>query len=179
MGSLLFFLGGWGFVLQAIAVVHFIRRRPDTYWIFLILFLGWVGALIYIVAEVIPDASLLRGSFQVFPRRRRIRELENALSYACMLTQSGTVDLGDLPDYLLAGRSEAAPNFPTLADVEYDYVIKVLKAHDGNRARAAEVLGIGRATLYRLINRKKAEEHPRESSQGSYRGWNQPLHKTD
>jgi DNA-binding NtrC family response regulator len=108
-----------------------------------------------------------------------IRELENALSYACMLTQSGTVDLGDLPDYLLAGRSEAAPNFPTLADVEYDYVTKVLKAHDGNRARAAEVLGIGRATLYRLINRKKAEEHPRESNQGRYRGWNQPLHKTD
>jgi hypothetical protein len=79
MGSLLFFLGGWGFVLQAIAVVHFIRRRPDTYWIFLILFLGWVGALIYIVAEVIPDAQLLRGSFEAFPRRRRIRELERAI----------------------------------------------------------------------------------------------------
>src|SRR6267154_777100 len=79
MGSLLFFLGGWGFVLQAVAIVHFIRRRPDTYWIFIILFLGWVGALVYIVAEVIPDAGLLRTSFQVFPRRRRIRELETAI----------------------------------------------------------------------------------------------------
>src|SRR5580700_10794539 len=79
MGSLLFFLGGWGFVLQAVAIVHFIRRRPDTYWIFIILFLGWVGALIYIVAEVIPDAGLLRGSFQAFPRRRRIHELERAI----------------------------------------------------------------------------------------------------
>ncbi|MCU1304431.1 MAG: tetratricopeptide repeat protein [Candidatus Sulfotelmatobacter sp.] len=79
MGSLLFFLGGWGFVLQAVAIVHFIRRRPDTYWIFIILFLGWVGALVYIVAEVIPDAGLLRTSFQVFPRRRRIRELEAAI----------------------------------------------------------------------------------------------------
>jgi hypothetical protein len=79
MGSLLFFLGGWGFVLQAVAIVHFIRRRPDTYWIFIILFLGWVGALIYIVAEVIPDAGLLRGSFQAFPRRRRIHELERAV----------------------------------------------------------------------------------------------------
>ena len=75
----LFFLGGWGFLLQAVAIVHFIRRRPDTYWIFIILFLGWVGALIYIVAEVIPDAGLLRTSFQVFPRRRRIRELERAI----------------------------------------------------------------------------------------------------
>ncbi len=79
MGSLFFFLHGWGFVLQAIAIVHFIRRRPDTYWIFIILFLGWVGALIYIVAEVIPDAGLLSTSFQAFPRRRRIRELERAI----------------------------------------------------------------------------------------------------
>jgi hypothetical protein len=60
MGSPFFFLHGWGFVLQAVAIVHFIRRRPDTYWIFIILFLGWVGALVYIVAEVIPDAGLLR-----------------------------------------------------------------------------------------------------------------------
>ena len=79
MGSLLFFLHGWGFVLQAFAIVHFIRRRPDTYWIFIIVFLGWIGALIYIVAEVIPDAGLLSTSFQAFPRRRRIRELERAI----------------------------------------------------------------------------------------------------
>lgn len=65
--------------MQAIAIVHFIRRRPDTYWIFVILFLGWVGALVYIVAEVIPDAGLLRTSFQMFPRRRRIHELERAI----------------------------------------------------------------------------------------------------
>jgi hypothetical protein len=79
MGSLLFFFGGWGFILQAVAIVHFIRRRPDTYWLFIILFLGWIGALVYIVAEVIPDAGLLRSSVQVFPRRRRIRELEQAI----------------------------------------------------------------------------------------------------
>jgi hypothetical protein len=79
MGLLFFFFHWWGFLLQAVAIVHFIRRRPDTYWIFIILFLGWIGAAVYIVAEVIPDASLLRGSFQVFPRRRRIRELENAI----------------------------------------------------------------------------------------------------
>ncbi len=39
----------------------------------------WVGALVYIVVEVIPDAGLLRGSFQVFPRRRRIQELERTI----------------------------------------------------------------------------------------------------
>ncbi len=80
MGSLFFFFASWwGFLLQAVAIVHFIRRRPDIYWLFIILFLGWIGALVYIVAEVIPDAGLLRTSFQAFPRRRRIRELERAI----------------------------------------------------------------------------------------------------
>ena len=64
---------------MGVAIVHFIRRRPDTYWIFIILFLGWIGAAVYIVVEVIPDAGLLRGSFQAFPRRRRIHELEAAI----------------------------------------------------------------------------------------------------
>jgi hypothetical protein len=80
MGPLFsFFISWWKLVLMALAIVHFIRRRPDTYWIFVILFLGWIGALVYIVVEVIPDAGLLRSSFQVFPRRRRIRELESAI----------------------------------------------------------------------------------------------------
>src|ERR1700678_684467 len=80
MGPLFFFfISWWKLVLMAVAIVHFIRRRPDTYWLFVILFLGWVGALVYIAVEVIPDAGLLRGSFQVFPRRRRIHELERAI----------------------------------------------------------------------------------------------------
>ena len=66
----------YGFILQAIAIVHFIRRRPDGYWIWIIIFFGGFGALVYIVAEVIPDLGLLRGSFRAFPRRQRIRELE-------------------------------------------------------------------------------------------------------
>jgi hypothetical protein len=66
----------YGIVLQALAILHFVRRRPETYWLWIILMFGGVGALIYIVIEVIPDAGLLRGTFQVFPRRKRIKELE-------------------------------------------------------------------------------------------------------
>jgi len=79
MGLLFFFASWWGIILQGVAIVHFIRRRPDTYWLFIILIGGWLGALVYIAVEVIPDAGLLRTGFQVFPRRRRIRELENAV----------------------------------------------------------------------------------------------------
>jgi hypothetical protein len=79
MGSFLFFaFSWWGIALRVVAMVHFIRRRPDYYWIWIIMF-HWVGALAYIVVEVIPDAGLLRDSFQVFPRRSRIRQLELAI----------------------------------------------------------------------------------------------------
>jgi hypothetical protein len=69
----------WGIILQVIAIVHFIRRRPDTYWIFVILFLGPLGALIYLCVEALPDIGLARQSFKVFPRRKRINELEIAI----------------------------------------------------------------------------------------------------
>ena len=79
MGSFLFFaFSWWSIVLRVIALVHFIRRRPDWYWIWVIMF-HWVGALVYIAVEVIPDAGLLRDSFQVFPRRKRIKELERII----------------------------------------------------------------------------------------------------
>jgi hypothetical protein len=80
MGSLFFFFASWwGFLLEAIAIIHFIRRRPDFYWLFVIIFLGWIGAVIYILVEMVPDASLARQSFKVFPRRRRIRELQSEI----------------------------------------------------------------------------------------------------
>src|SRR6476646_10814929 len=69
----------YGFLLQAIAILHFVRRRPDTYWLWIILMGGALGALVYIAIEVVPDAGLLRGAFQVFPRRKRIKELEAAI----------------------------------------------------------------------------------------------------
>jgi hypothetical protein len=69
----------WGMILQAVAIVHFVRRRPDGFWLWIILMGGALGALVYIAAEVLPDAGLLRGSLRGFPRRRRIRELEIAI----------------------------------------------------------------------------------------------------
>jgi len=74
-----FYLLPYGIVLQAIAIVHFIRRRPDGFWLWIIIFGGGLGALVYIVVEVIPDAGLLRGSLRSFGRRSRIRELEYAV----------------------------------------------------------------------------------------------------
>jgi len=66
----------WGFVLQILALVHFFRRRPDSYWFYVILFFGALGSAIYFLAEVVPDFGLLRDSFTRAARRRRVKELE-------------------------------------------------------------------------------------------------------
>jgi hypothetical protein len=79
MGIFSAFVSPWSFIVIALAIVHFIRRRPDTYWIYIILFLGPLGATIYLLVEALPDLGLLRQSFKVFPRRRRIHELEAAV----------------------------------------------------------------------------------------------------
>lgn len=69
----------YGIILQALALLHFARRRPDGFWLWVIIIGGGLGAAVYIVAEVIPDMGLLRGAVQVFPRRKRIKYLEAAI----------------------------------------------------------------------------------------------------
>lgn len=66
----------WGLILQGVALVHFIRRRPETYWLWIIIFLGPLGGLIYIVMEVVPDLGLLQQSFAGFNRRQSIAQLQ-------------------------------------------------------------------------------------------------------
>ena len=69
----------WGFLVQIFAIVHFVRRRPENYWFYIIFFGGFLGAGVYIVAEVIPDLGLLRGVFQGFGRRSRIQTVETQI----------------------------------------------------------------------------------------------------
>ncbi len=79
MGALIQFVLSWGILLQVLAVVHFIRRRPDAFWLWIIILGGGFGAIVYLAVEALPDFGLLRQSFKVFPRRKRIRELESAI----------------------------------------------------------------------------------------------------
>jgi hypothetical protein len=86
----------WGVLLQALAVIHFIRRRPETFWLWVIIFFGPPGALIYIAIEVVPDLGLLRQTFDAFGRRKRIRYLE-----ALVLENPSAGNYEELGDLLL------------------------------------------------------------------------------
>ena len=76
MGALSFLFYPWSLILQAIALVHFFRRRPDTFWLWIILIGGWIGAAVYFFVEIVPDFHLVGGTFQGFSRRSRIHELQ-------------------------------------------------------------------------------------------------------
>ncbi|MGK7312104.1 MAG: sigma-54-dependent transcriptional regulator [Candidatus Longimicrobiales bacterium M2_2A_002] len=87
-----------------------------------------------------------------------VRELENALERAVVLAGGRTIDPDHLPDRVVdppAERlvSDSSPANPTLETIEKAYILWVLEAEDGNKARAAEVLGIDPSTLYRKLNR--------------------------
>ena len=79
MGALGFLIYPWGFVVQGIALYHYVKRRPENYWLYIIIFGGALGAGIYVIVEMIPDLGLLRNTFQGFGRRSRIQALETQI----------------------------------------------------------------------------------------------------
>jgi DNA-binding NtrC family response regulator len=85
-----------------------------------------------------------------------VRELENVIERALALNAGGVIVPEDLPDRIRGAAPAAIPGpgsseRPTLADVERRYAALVLAEAGGNKTRAAEVLGIDRKTLYRIL----------------------------
>lgn len=68
-------LFGWGTILQVAAIIHWSRKRPATYWLFIIIFFGFLGALAYFLVEGL-DFDAMGRSIRGPSRRRRIRELQ-------------------------------------------------------------------------------------------------------
>ncbi|HUG40887.1 MAG TPA: sigma-54 dependent transcriptional regulator [Longimicrobiales bacterium] len=92
-----------------------------------------------------------------------VRELENALERAAVMAGGSPVRPEHLPARVLEPASKALvsekpPENPTLDIIEKAYVLWVLQAEGGNKARAAEVLGIDPSTLYRKLNRYGVSE---------------------
>lgn len=87
-----------------------------------------------------------------------VRELENALERAAVLCNGDVLTPSALPARVVERQPEPLiadrpPANPTLEVIERAYIFWVLQAEGGNKARAAEVLGIDPSTLYRKLNR--------------------------
>jgi DNA-binding NtrC family response regulator len=89
-----------------------------------------------------------------------VRELEHAVERAVALSSTALILPEDLPPEVTGGRPEA-PAVPsrrmTLDELKRWYVETVLAETGGNKLRAAEVLGIDRRTLYRILERGSEE----------------------
>jgi DNA-binding NtrC family response regulator len=92
-----------------------------------------------------------------------VRELENALERAAIMARNGDITVEALPARIMTPAavplvSERPAVNPTLELVERAYILWVLHAEGGNKARAAEVLGIDPSTLYRKLSRYEMSE---------------------
>jgi hypothetical protein len=95
------------FALQAICVIHCLRKGTQTNWIWLIVFLPVIGCIAYIFTEIIRDGDIRQvqsGIGSLFNPSGRISRLEENLRFADSF--GNRVALADA--YLASGRTEKA-----------------------------------------------------------------------
>jgi len=85
-----------------------------------------------------------------------------------ILAQKGIIDTGHLPGRVIRSDDPDVPNpdppdsgqpFLTLQEMEHQHILRALETTEGNKSRAAEILGISRAALWRklrIISEKEA-----------------------
>ncbi|MFZ0284686.1 MAG: sigma-54 dependent transcriptional regulator [Terriglobales bacterium] len=88
-----------------------------------------------------------------------IRELENVISSSCIMSVGTVIDLPDLPEVLRApspaiDRDDA--ELVTMETMQQRHLLRVLNYVEGNKAKAAEILGVGRNTVYQILSRIRA-----------------------
>ncbi|MBD3641289.1 MAG: sigma-54-dependent Fis family transcriptional regulator [Marinobacter sp.] len=97
-----------------------------------------------------------------YPFPGNVRELASAMERAVTFCEGDTVQPEHLPDRIRKRRAEVAADpapagdgnlarWPTLEQLQQDYVSRVMDAVEGNKRRAAQILGINRRTLYRWL----------------------------
>ena len=89
-----------------------------------------------------------------------IRELENVIGHACMMVDGDLIDIDDLPEGLQTpGDCDALHDqrLLSLEEMQKQHILRVLESVGGHKARAAEILGIGRATIYQMLSKMRDE----------------------
>jgi DNA-binding NtrC family response regulator len=83
-----------------------------------------------------------------------VRELENVLGNGCMMTNGPVIDVRDLPEYLREAsfpEPDGVGDLISINSMQRTHARKVLSSVQGNKVKAAAVLQISRATLYKLL----------------------------
>jgi hypothetical protein len=147
--------------LQAICVIHCLRKGNQQRWIWVIIFLPLIGCIAYFFTEIV-NANNIRnvqsGVGGLFNPAGRVRRLETNLRFAD--TFNNRVMLADA--YLAIGRTDEAVELYTTsltgAFTENEHVIKRLIAAYFEKQRYAEVIVMARK-LYRRPQFARSKEH--------------------
>jgi DNA-binding NtrC family response regulator len=103
-------------------------------------------------AGVSPEAFKL---LETYPWPGNVRELENVVERAVLLSTEGVITPDSLPPRLHGHSAE--PDYLPLDAMVARYIERVLEHTNGNRTRAAQILGISRRTLHRMDERRRRE----------------------
>ena len=76
-----------------------------------------------------------------------VRELQNAMHFALVTSRGKTISPVDLPREIRQEQRQRGAN----PKISPDAVQTALERTGGNKSRAAKLLGVGRATLYRYL----------------------------
>lgn len=94
-----------------------------------------------------------------YPWPGNVRELANAVEHSVICAENGLVTLASLPQDLCRFQREQAPqpprteSLPAGGDRQRQELLEALERTGGNRAEAAQILGIDRSTLWRRMRR--------------------------
>ena len=91
-----------------------------------------------------------------------VRELENVVGNACMMVPGNLIDVRDLPEAICNNNSRVSAQADnvelTMEAVQRRHLLQVLNHVGGNKSRAAEVLGLSRATVYEMLARTRVND---------------------
>ncbi len=92
-----------------------------------------------------------------------VRELENVIQRLVVMTEGDLIEVPDLPSLMRFSALRETGLNRTLAEVEAEYIRNVLASVDGNKTRAAEILGIDRKTLREKLSTEKPSPKGKKS----------------
>jgi len=130
-----------------------LRDRSEDVLLLIRHFAGAFAAELGRPAPGFSDAAL-----EVLRRYRwpgNVRELQNVVQRLVVMADPNTIDVPDLPSLMRFSALGKGGFDRTLAEVEAEYVRNVLASVNGNRTRAAEILGIDRKTLREKLKEKQ------------------------